>query len=81
MSFYRWMKIRRWSIVSSKYVLAVILSLHVAYFLGVMDYLSTVFVSVLTLQPNLYRGLQFSLEQLKGTVLGAGITLLIIGLS
>lgn len=70
----RWLKARRRAIISTKYILAVLLSLHVTAWFGVVDYLSASFVAVLTLQPNLYRGLNWSWEQLVTTTLGASVT-------
>jgi len=81
LSQYLWMRTRRISIVSAKYFFAVVLSLSLAFWLRVPDYLSAAFISVLTLQPNLYRGLVFSWQQIKGTVIGVGVTVGVITVS
>ncbi len=73
-----WLRTRRRTIITTKYVLAVLLSLHVTAWLGVIDFLSASFVAVATLQPNLYRGLRWSWDQLLATTLGAGVSAVVL---
>lgn len=72
------MLFRRLLIVGIKYVLAVVVSLHVAFWLSVPDYLSVSFIAVITLKPNLREGYDYSNVQLKGTIIGSLITLLMV---
>jgi uncharacterized membrane protein YgaE (UPF0421/DUF939 family) len=69
---------RRHSIVFFKYVLATATSLYIASRVAPTDLLSCGFVAVLTLQPNLYRGLVFSWQQIKATTLAALITTAVV---
>ncbi len=69
---------RRHSIVFVKYVLATATSLYIASQIAPTDLLSCGFVAVLTLQPNLYRGLVFSWQQIKATTLAALITTAVV---
>jgi hypothetical protein len=76
-----WMRIRRYTIVTLKYLFAVLLALSLALILDIPDYLSACFIAVLTLQPNFYRGIEFSWQQIKGTVVGGVVTVLVVLLS
>lgn len=72
------MNLRRYAIVTMKYVLAVLISLGLAFLLEIPDYLSASFIAVLTLQPTLYRGIEFSWQQIKATVLGVVVTVSLV---
>ena len=74
----RYLELRRYSIVFFKYILTTATSLLIASRFAPMDLLSCAFVAVLTLQPNLYRGLLFSWDQLKATTLAAVLSTIII---
>jgi uncharacterized membrane protein YgaE (UPF0421/DUF939 family) len=78
MTFFNKMLIRRYTIITMKYLLAVVVSLHIAVYYSIPDYLSTVFVSVVILQPNLYRGIIVSWQQVKGSILGMGVTVIVV---
>ena len=78
MDSYHKLRIRRYTIITTKYVLATLLSIHIAYWVGVIDFLSACYVAVLTLQPNLYRGISYSWELLKLTTVAVAITVAIV---
>ncbi len=73
-----YMKLRRLTIIGTKYFLATVLSLWLALWFNLPDLLSCGFVAVLTLQPNLYRGLKFSWEQIKATTIAALVTVAVV---
>lgn len=72
------MLLRRLMIVGIKYVLSVVISLHVAFWLTIPDFLSVSFITVITLRPNIREGYEFSTVQFKGTIIGAAITILMV---
>lgn len=73
-----YLELRRYSIVFVKYILTTATSLYIALRIAPLDLLSCGFVAVLTLQPNLYRGLIFSWQQIKATTLAAVITTAVV---
>ncbi len=74
MTSLQYMHIRRYSIVILKYFLATLTSLYLANLITPGGLLSCAFIAVLTLQPNLYRGLKYSWTQLEATVLATAVT-------
>ncbi len=78
LSSVNYMQFRRYTIVTLKYFLATAISFYLANWIEPTELLSIIFIAVLTLQPNLYRGLQFSWTQLTTTTLATVITTIVI---
>lgn len=66
------------SIVGVKFGIASALSLILANWIAPLDLLSVCFITVLCLQPNLYRSIQSIMQQFYATLIAASITSLVV---
>ncbi len=72
----RKMELRRHTIVATKFALTTYATLGLASLFAPSDLLSCAFVGLITLQPNLLRGLKASLVQVQATALATAVTIL-----
>ncbi len=78
MNSIHYMQARRYTIVTLKYFLTTATSFYLASQIVPEELLSISFIAVLSLQPNLYRGLKYSWTQFLATVFATVITATVV---
>jgi len=78
MTSVHYMQLRRYTIVTLKYLLATAFGFYLAEIIAPEELLSITFIAVLSLQPNLYRGLKYAGTQFAATTMATLLTSLVI---